>query len=422
MKDHVAQWLIRVHAWIGLLFAWVLFAVFVTGTLTVFDEEITYWMQQPEVQEIATVSEPDTTERPGIQIAMLHTVSVPDGPDGGRPVRLVKWQDKRTFSGQSIDPVTGNLVVFRETRGGDLFYHFHYGLLAGIVGVWTVGLAGIAMLAATLTGVLIGRRRLLMDLLTVKFRTVAPRAWSDVHNAAGLLMVPFLVIIGVTGLMILWSIYVAEGTSSSGEAGASLPGQLHFGRFAGVASRWVYFLMGLTSALVIATGLATRTVRRRRGRANRSEPVLSGLADGAVAGAVAGLLVAVASFFWINRLLPTFVPQRADWEIRLFFCVWAACVLYGPLRRDTVLAWRDQMGAAAILLALLPALNLMTTRSHVLTTVPNGQWGLAAIDLTALVVGILLAWLVLRVRSGSIEESGGRLSMLSASDAGSRSL
>ncbi|BFU93388.1 MAG: membrane protein of unknown function [Nitrospira sp.] len=421
MKDHVSQSLNRVHAWIGLFSAWILFAVFATGTLTVFDEEITYWMLQPEIQKITTASGPVEFQQPEIRTAVLHMESPPEGSDGDGRVQLIKWQDKRTFTGQSIDPITGNLLVFRETRGGDLFYHFHYGLLAGLAGVWMVGAAAIAMLAATTTGVLIRRRRLLADLFTVRFRTVLLRTWSDVHNVAGLLMLPFLLIITVTGLMVLWSIYLAGGTTVSGETAVSLPGLLHFGRFGGIASRWAYFIMGLGSSLVIATGLATRTAKRRRGRLDRSEPIASRVTDGLAIGAVAGLPVAVAAFFWVNRLLPTAVPHRAEWEVRAFFFVWTLCALYGPLRRDAVLAWRDQLTAAAILLALLPGLNLLTTRSHLLATVPNDQWGLAAVDITAFVVGALLTWLAVRVRSGLIEESGGRLSVLSASDAGSRS-
>lgn len=417
MKDHVSQWLNRVHAWIGLLFAWILFAVFATGTLTVFDEEITYWMLQPEVQKIATEPQPAGFQQSEIRMAVRHTASVPDGSDGAGAVQLVKWQDKRTFTGQSIDPATGNLLVFRETRGGDLFYHFHYGLLAGLAGVWTVGAAAIAVLAATVTGVLIRRRRVLTDLFRAGLRTVSFRAWSDVHNATGLLMLPFLVTITITGLVVLWSIYLAGGTSLSGEAGASLPGLLHFGRFGGLASRWGYFLMGLTSSLVIATGLATRTVKRRRGRGDQSEPLVSRVADGLAVGAVAGLPVAVAAFFWINRLLPTVVPHRADWEVRAFFSVWAICVVFGALRSDSALAWRDQLAAAAVLLVLLPGLNLLTTRSHLLTTVAGGQWGLAAVDITSFVVGACLTWLVVRVRKGLVEEPGCRFPILSVSDA-----
>ncbi|WP_205904184.1 PepSY-associated TM helix domain-containing protein, partial [Pseudomonas viridiflava] len=36
------------HTWIGLLFGWLLSAIFLTGTLSYFKDEITQWMQ-PEV-------------------------------------------------------------------------------------------------------------------------------------------------------------------------------------------------------------------------------------------------------------------------------------------------------------------------------------------------------------------------------------
>ena len=32
------------HTWCGLWFSWLLFAVFLTGTLAVFEEPITHWM------------------------------------------------------------------------------------------------------------------------------------------------------------------------------------------------------------------------------------------------------------------------------------------------------------------------------------------------------------------------------------------
>lgn len=117
MKDHISQWLNRVHAWIALLSVWILFAVFVTGTLTVFDEEITYWMQQPQIHEITTASEPGLSRRAWLRTAAFRHASAPDRSAGDPSARPAKWQDKRTFSGQSIDPATGHLMVFRETRG-----------------------------------------------------------------------------------------------------------------------------------------------------------------------------------------------------------------------------------------------------------------------------------------------------------------
>ena len=36
------------HTWVGLLLGWLLYAVFLTGTLSFFQDEISYWMK-PEL-------------------------------------------------------------------------------------------------------------------------------------------------------------------------------------------------------------------------------------------------------------------------------------------------------------------------------------------------------------------------------------
>jgi len=43
---------------------------------------------------------------------------------------------------------------------------------------------------------------------------------------------------------------------------------------------------------------------------------------------VAGLLMAVAAFFWANRLLPLALPDRSHWEIRCFFIVWGLWLVH----------------------------------------------------------------------------------------------
>lgn len=51
MKDPLTHSLNGLHTWSGLLFGWLLFAIFLMGTLTIFDTEITSWMQ-PESQVV----------------------------------------------------------------------------------------------------------------------------------------------------------------------------------------------------------------------------------------------------------------------------------------------------------------------------------------------------------------------------------
>ncbi len=48
MKNTFTQSMAWLHTWAGLIFGWLLFAIFVTGTLAVFDKELNHWMQ-PEI-------------------------------------------------------------------------------------------------------------------------------------------------------------------------------------------------------------------------------------------------------------------------------------------------------------------------------------------------------------------------------------
>lgn len=49
MKEGFRQAMAWLHTWIGLIFGWLLFAIFLTGTLSYFKDEITHWAQ-PEVR------------------------------------------------------------------------------------------------------------------------------------------------------------------------------------------------------------------------------------------------------------------------------------------------------------------------------------------------------------------------------------
>lgn len=48
VKEGFRQSMAWLHTWVGLLFGWLLFAIFLTGTLSYFKDEITQWMQ-PEI-------------------------------------------------------------------------------------------------------------------------------------------------------------------------------------------------------------------------------------------------------------------------------------------------------------------------------------------------------------------------------------
>lgn len=177
-------------------------------------------------------------------------------------------------------------------------------------------------------------------------------------------------------------------------ATSNVVSSIHLGRFAEPLVRWLLFLSGVVGTIMAATGMVIWVVkrlpeRRKLGRTPHGHRLVEVLN----VGAIAGLSVATASFFWFNRLLPAELLGRSDWEIRGFFTVWALCLLH-PLLRPHRQAWREQMLAATVLFALLPVLNAVSGGASLLQTIAHGQWSIAGFDLMMLALAALHGWVL----------------------------
>ncbi|MBV7455964.1 PepSY domain-containing protein [Acidovorax sp. sif1233] len=176
---------------------------------------------------------------------------------------------------------------------------------------------------------------------------------------------------------------------------------LHEGRFAGPVLRWLYFASGLLGCAMIATGLVLWTAKRRaqqdkRAKAGHKPEFGFRLVECLNIGTVAGLPVAVAAYFWANRLIPADFATRREWEAHVLFITWGVLLLY-PALRTPLRAWLESLWLAAAAFALLPLLNALTTDRHLGVTLPAGDWVLAGFDLTMLALGACLAVAARRV-------------------------
>ncbi len=209
------------HTWGGLWAGWVLFAIFLTGTLGVFDDAITRWMkpEKPLVVEVASTS---AERAQAVRLAQTYLQqTMPRGefwsiglPGEFDPAIRLFWREHEDAEFQQVrlDPVTGqelDKAADRETEGGHHFVHMHFEFHAGEAGIWLVGFFTMVMLIALVSGV-ITHKRIFKDFFT--FRPgKSQRSWLDAHNVASVLTLPFQFMIAYTGLAIFYSLYMPAG-------------------------------------------------------------------------------------------------------------------------------------------------------------------------------------------------------------------
>ncbi|HEV8695962.1 MAG TPA: PepSY-associated TM helix domain-containing protein [Lysobacter sp.] len=214
MKNSFLQSMAWLHTWAGLLVGWLLFVIFVGGTLACFDKELDDWMRPSLHGTVAP-------ERPRFDAAMaLSNKQAPEANvwwahAGGTRERAMESYialDDGTEIKQALDPNTGEPVP--ATAGGDFFFTLHYNLHAGTIGMYVVGLAGMLMLVALVAGVVI-HKRIFKDFFTFRPRVGGQRAWLDGHNVTGVLGLPFHLVVAYTGVAIFVANYMVGGINAA---------------------------------------------------------------------------------------------------------------------------------------------------------------------------------------------------------------
>lgn len=198
------------HTWCGLVFGWMLFAIFFAGTIAVYRHEVDHWMR-PELH----------SQLPRDPVHTAQTFLQKHAPDAARwiielpssrsPSLRVRWQPAPRERLQSAYLDTdGQQITPRDTRGGTMIYRFHYGLLMGTTGMWIVGGLGMAMFIALITGIII-HAKIFKEFFTFRAFRAAPRAWLDAHTVSSVMVLPFSLMITYSGLVIWWFIWMPGG-------------------------------------------------------------------------------------------------------------------------------------------------------------------------------------------------------------------
>ena len=204
----------RVHAWAGVLFGALLFAIFLMGTLAVFDREIDRWAQ-PHTR---VHSAPGSDLRLDAALPQLRALAPEKAafwliypPSDRVPTLRLAWPvDGHGRGVRDLDPASGSLLPEQGAPlGTQLFFPFHYSLHLKWqdLGEWLVGLAAMAMLLAIVSGVAT-HRRIFKDLLALRPRRSLQRTALDLHTLGGVLALPFHFAIALSGLIVFAAVYL----------------------------------------------------------------------------------------------------------------------------------------------------------------------------------------------------------------------
>jgi len=506
MKSTFRQSMAWLHTWAGLLVSWLLYFMFVTGTLAYLDTEIDRWMQ-PEISRQNIV--------PVDAVSVAHSYLQQHAPNAQQwvihlPVDRNEIDLRVAYQNQSderkpalpwryvtLDPSSGQPVT-RGSAGGQTLYRMHYSLhyLPGKWACYLVGVCTMFMLTALITG-LIFHKRIFKDVFT--FRPgKGSRSWQDAHTVLAVISLPFYLMITYTGFVMFMFVYmplIITGTyghgqdnhqrffdnyfpsgiqsSASGQAEKLLPlstlylsarsqlqgqeirrieisypgdsqatasfypitssptldghklilsatdasiltfskshsgvrrvytslSELHEALYAGPYLRALHILSGLLGCAMIATGMLLWVIKRRERELKRPNgPSVSfRLVEGMNIGTIAGLPIAILSYFWANRLLPTTVENRADWEVHCLFITWLTLLLHGlwfSWKSQSDKAWDQQLALTRLACILLPLVNVITTERGFLVSVQTADWLYLSVDLLCLCTAALCTFVI----------------------------
>ncbi|MEL0168570.1 MAG: PepSY-associated TM helix domain-containing protein [Pseudomonadaceae bacterium] len=233
-----------VHTWFGLVLGFVLMVAFFFGSLSVFDREIDRWAVpatrfepqpmpsydnlladvyarlKPDPVDMAATAKrvigelPATDTMPLVSVFAYTTHRDPVlliGGEFGIPNQPKDPADDHlhVHGRATVDPRTGEFLSDDALKiGSDWFYPLHYSLQLNwmYLGTYVVGLAGLVMLVALITGVIM-HRKVFREFFTFRPHKRTQRSALDLHNMTGVVALPFHFFFAFTGLLIFAGFY-----------------------------------------------------------------------------------------------------------------------------------------------------------------------------------------------------------------------
>ncbi|CDG39900.1 MULTISPECIES: PepSY-associated TM helix domain-containing protein [Asaia] len=206
MRDTLRIRMGWLHEWVGFIGGVILVVIFTGGSLALFDTELTRWMQPELSHYVAQPMSDEALNQVGTIAAELRDegqnafITLPTPRD---PIIRIQHYDGHAFIGSAYRPQDAFPVATRQTGGGQLFFDLHHSLYYGpFWGNMLTEIAAIGLLVAVGSGIVIHFRSIFSDLLLFRPFASKNRAFMDAHILAGLLFLPFMVMMAYTGAVI----------------------------------------------------------------------------------------------------------------------------------------------------------------------------------------------------------------------------
>lgn len=203
----------KLHLWLGLFTAPLVFFICITGTIIVFCDEIMEFSAGDArfVKEVK--AEPLPTET-------LISILKSEFPNRKEPSYMVYYRDpQRSVRINSYSPQEGLHMVYMDQYTGEIlkddatiyfFYimaHLHHSLLWHGVGEWIIDIGSIIFLIALLTGLVLWwpksfNRKNMKSAFTIKADGSGKRLNYDLHSVGGFYGLGLGILLTVTGLLI----------------------------------------------------------------------------------------------------------------------------------------------------------------------------------------------------------------------------
>ncbi|NJK28684.1 MAG: PepSY domain-containing protein [Acaryochloris sp. SU_5_25] len=201
--------IIALHGIVGLLGGLLLMIMGLTGSAIVFHQEIDHALNPhlmqvvPQGERVAIESFLETAQR-AIPGSRLESIQIPQSSD--ETYRLDFKSADEIWRQVFVHPYTGEIL---GNRWGDrtligFLYAVHHDLFAGKLGLYLVGISGLVLIVQAITGLVLwtGWRKLATG-FRIRWGAPIRLVNFDLHNVGGVIANVFLLITGVTGVVIV---------------------------------------------------------------------------------------------------------------------------------------------------------------------------------------------------------------------------